>query len=108
MAGYGNASEGNAEIAEGSKKMGGLGRLELPTSPLSGVRSSHLSYRPNLLQGISYAICGVRQITVVRALRSWRGLFDRGAPATNCNRARNGETYPQGNHKKTAILHSDF
>src|SRR6185437_8228134 len=25
----------------------GLGRLELPTSPLSGVRSSHLSYRPN-------------------------------------------------------------
>ena len=29
----------------------GLGRLELPTSPLSGVRSSHLSYRPNLLAG---------------------------------------------------------
>ena len=26
--------------------MVGLGRLELPTSPLSGVRSSHLSYRP--------------------------------------------------------------
>ena len=25
----------------------GLGRLELPTSPLSGVRSSHLSYRPD-------------------------------------------------------------
>ena len=27
-------------------KMVGLGRLELPTSRLSGVRSSHLSYRP--------------------------------------------------------------
>ena len=27
--------------------MVGLGRLELPTSPLSGVRSNHLSYRPN-------------------------------------------------------------
>ena len=27
-------------------EMVGLGRLELPTSPLSGVRSSHLSYRP--------------------------------------------------------------
>ena len=27
-------------------KMVGLGRLELPTSPLSGVRSNHLSYRP--------------------------------------------------------------
>ncbi len=24
----------------------GLGRIELPTSPLSGVRSSRLSYRP--------------------------------------------------------------
>ena len=24
----------------------GLGRVELPTSPLSGVRSNHLSYRP--------------------------------------------------------------
>ena len=27
-------------------KMVGLGRLELPTSRLSGVRSNHLSYRP--------------------------------------------------------------
>lgn len=26
----------------------GLGRVELPTSPLSGVRSNQLSYRPNL------------------------------------------------------------
>src|SRR5947209_3201219 len=30
--------------------MVGLGRLELPTSPLSGVRSSHLSYRPGQTQ----------------------------------------------------------
>ncbi len=27
-------------------KVVGLGRLELPTSPLSGVRSNQLSYRP--------------------------------------------------------------
>ena len=27
--------------------MVGLGGLEPPTSPLSGVRSNHLSYRPN-------------------------------------------------------------
>ncbi|SVD54278.1 uncharacterized protein METZ01_LOCUS407132, partial [marine metagenome] len=26
--------------------MVGLGRVELPTSPLSGVRSNQLSYRP--------------------------------------------------------------
>lgn len=30
------------------KRMVGLGRFELPTSPLSGVRSSQLSYRPRL------------------------------------------------------------
>ena len=29
--------------------MVGLGGLEPPTSPLSGVRSNHLSYRPNVL-----------------------------------------------------------
>jgi hypothetical protein len=29
-------------------KMVGLGRFELPTSPLSGVRSNQLSYRPAL------------------------------------------------------------
>jgi hypothetical protein len=28
-------------------KLVGLGRLELPTSPLSGVRSNQLSYKPN-------------------------------------------------------------
>ena len=34
-------------MEEGSEKLVGLGRVELPTSPLSGVRSSQLSYRPN-------------------------------------------------------------
>ena len=29
-------------------RMVGLGRFELPTSPLSGVRSNQLSYRPEL------------------------------------------------------------
>src|SRR5438876_10413103 len=29
-----------------AKSLVGLGRIELPTSPLSGVRSSQLSYRP--------------------------------------------------------------
>ena len=31
--------------------MVGLGRLERPTSPLSGVRSNHLSYRPKTQSG---------------------------------------------------------
>ena len=30
----------------------GLGRFELPTSPLSGVRSNQLSYRPNYHSGV--------------------------------------------------------
>jgi hypothetical protein len=32
-------------------EMVGLGRVELPTSPLSGVRSNQLSYRPKTLAG---------------------------------------------------------
>jgi hypothetical protein len=31
----------------------GLGRLELPTSRLSGVRSNHLSYRPSFYYSLS-------------------------------------------------------
>ena len=31
------------------KKLVGLGRVELPTSPLSGVRSNQLSYRPGFI-----------------------------------------------------------
>ena len=42
----------SAGVTHGWKRrrmvMVGLGRLELPTSPLSGARSSHLSYRPKV------------------------------------------------------------
>ena len=34
------------QAAQTAPTMVGLGRLERPTSPLSGVRSNHLSYRP--------------------------------------------------------------
>ncbi len=40
--------------------MVGLGRVELPTSPLSGVRSSHLSYRPNRGAGFGARFDGKR------------------------------------------------
>ena len=36
-------------VAPPAAAMVGLGRIELPTSPLSGVRSSQLSYRPTLV-----------------------------------------------------------
>ncbi len=34
-------------VGQALPSMVGLGRLERPTSPLSGVRSNHLSYRPS-------------------------------------------------------------
>jgi hypothetical protein len=44
---YGPGPDAAARHLNGSAQdMVGLGRLERPTSPLSGVRSNHLSYRP--------------------------------------------------------------
>ena len=44
----------------------GLGRLELPTSPLSGVRSNQLSYRPVIsLTFIHHQTFIIRFTTVV-------------------------------------------
>ena len=39
-------STNHQSVARANACMVGLGRLELPTSRLSGVRSNHLSYRP--------------------------------------------------------------
>jgi hypothetical protein len=42
------ARQALSQLSYGPKsKLVGLGRFELPTSPLSGVRSNQLSYRPN-------------------------------------------------------------
>ena len=40
----------SASTLRRTPKMVGLGRLERPTSPLSGVRSNHLSYRPRVIR----------------------------------------------------------
>ena len=37
-----------SDFSDAIKTMVGLGRFELPTSPLSGVRSNQLSYRPRV------------------------------------------------------------
>ena len=39
---------GHDEVLQTGQNLVGLGRFELPTSPLSGVRSNQLSYRPEL------------------------------------------------------------
>ena len=36
-----------SRVPHPASRIMGLGRVELPTSRLSGVRSNHLSYRPN-------------------------------------------------------------
>ena len=40
-------------ITQSRKDLVGLGRLELPTSPLSGVRSNQLSYKPKQVVELS-------------------------------------------------------
>ena len=44
--------------------MVGLGRLELPTSRLSGVRSNHLSYRPQEVRPAARARMGGAPVLV--------------------------------------------
>jgi hypothetical protein len=45
--------------------MVGLGRVELPTSPLSGVRSNQLSYRPKARSQLAGypAVAGARRLS---------------------------------------------
>ena len=54
------AKQALSQLSYGPNEVVGLSRLELPTSPLSGVRSNHLSYRPtsrDALFTINQAIC---------------------------------------------------
>src|SRR5260221_4204724 len=67
----------------------GLGRVELPTSPLSGVRSSHLSYRPML-------VASARHL-VYKLLMTTRGRRQR--PSSSIGRREVGcKHYPDFQH----------
>ena len=46
-------SHGHQKKRAQALRMVGLGRFELPTSPLSGVRSNQLSYRPNFARTLN-------------------------------------------------------
>ena len=50
-------------LKPGTFFMVGLGRVELPTSPLSGVRSSHLSYRPAMSYRLLVELVGIEPAT---------------------------------------------
>ena len=43
------ARQALSQLSYGPEVVVGLGGLEPPTSPLSGVRSNHLSYRPECI-----------------------------------------------------------
>src|SRR6266481_8601235 len=58
--------------------MVGLGGLEPPTSPLSGARSSHLSYRPSQTEEEkSYNLFSLRCLSVIRNCVQTRALCTR-------------------------------
>jgi hypothetical protein len=59
--------------------MVGLGRFELPTSRLSGVRSNQLSYRPTV-PGIAEPASRAPPTPTESRSHSWGGPVDTGGP----------------------------
>jgi hypothetical protein len=88
----------------------GLGRLELPTSPLSGVRSNHLSYRPGR------AVCYYLRLLLLRGSRSRCPLLtaggadrDRTDDLLNANQALSQLSYsPSGTFLPLSICCFDY
>ena len=74
------------------KQMVGLGGLEPPTSPLSGARSSHLSYRPNSRSNSQILARAGR----CRAMRYWAPFSSgvRAATARNRPSAQERRAFP--------------
>lgn len=64
-------SYGPGKTDDGDRlEMVGLGRLERPTSPLSGVRSNHLSYRPVPGRHHKMPTCGVKLVREERETKT--------------------------------------
>ena len=57
------AKQALSQLSYGPPKVVGLGRFELPTSPLSGVRSNQLSYRPKASRCLNIVEPGSRATT---------------------------------------------
>src|SRR5467141_2408823 len=72
--------------------MVGLGGLEPPTSPLSGARSSHLSYRPQHRGGTTHDSLIVRWFSIFRNCRNLRfGTRQQLLRSTYCPRSGESE-----------------
>src|SRR4051794_16702841 len=77
MAPFGRSPEGTRT----ARRMVGLGRLERPTSPLSGVRSNHLSYRPkNVFPRTPKGAAAERSTPITLIVRRRKRNEDGGVP----------------------------
>src|ERR1700730_10535191 len=84
--------------------MVGLGGLELPYSPLSGPRSSHLSYRPQHRRGTFTTISlygGLAYFAIVRNLRFGTRL--QLLRSTYCARSRNQSSAYSGGFRSRSV-----
>jgi hypothetical protein len=76
--------------------MVGLGRVELPTSPLSGARSSQLSYRPTVITSASIIWASASSYVASlpsHIVSSWdHSLPDRTCQRTSARRARRSQS----------------
>src|ERR1700683_3927258 len=79
--------------------MVGLGRIELPTSPLSGVRSSRLSYRPVVTQAEAYATAALACFSGPEQLKLGGAGRDRTGDLLNANQALSQLSYSPLIHK---------
>ena len=76
----------------------GLGRVELPTSPLSGVRSNQLSYRPAVSQHCDQTDCEDASYAVTSC------FFKGGDPAAGSLRLPCYDFTPVMNHTVVSAL----
>ena len=84
----------------------GLGGLEPPTSPLSGVRSSHLSYRPNVLAGNTLTLSPTAR-QIIRPRRFVQGSKGRTAEIRPSRRATFILFYHRRNNGHSFLLSFD-
>jgi hypothetical protein len=76
-----------------AENMVGLGRIELPTSPLSGVRSSRLSYRPVVTQAKACATAALACFSGPEQLQYGGAGRDRTGDLLNANQALSQLSY---------------
>ncbi len=85
----------------------GLGRVELPTSPLSGVRSNQLSYRPVLAAPPPALICIARSPAalnnLIQCLKGFEDKVERAERLSRSRPSRDGNRAKEGSDRAPVI-----